>query len=41
MIYVVHHENIKSLQNYFQVNNVVKNVYVQMLIQVKFMNCVG
>ena len=37
MIYAVHHEKIKSLQNYLQVNNIVNNVYVKMLIQVKFM----
>jgi len=40
MVYTFHHENIKNLQNYLQVNNIVNNVYVQMLIQVKFMHYV-
>jgi hypothetical protein len=40
MIHAVRHENIKSLQNYLQVNNIVNNVYVKMLIQEKFMNYV-
>ena len=40
MVYTFHHENIESLQNYLQVNNIVNNVYVQMLIEVKFMHYV-
>jgi hypothetical protein len=40
LIYAVHHENIKSLQNYLHVNNIINSVYVKMLIQVKFLNYV-